>query len=104
MASKAHDVARPETAPNRHRVLAAIPEHAVGTLPRSSADAVQWENRIHQPEGFLRIAPIRTGQTHRQRHVTPVADQMALTPALGRSVGFGPYGVVVSFASIAYAQ
>jgi hypothetical protein len=45
-------VASPETAPNRRRVVAAIPEHAVGPLPRSSAGPVQWRNRIHQRESF----------------------------------------------------
>jgi hypothetical protein len=64
-------------------VVAAIPEHAVGPLPRSPAGSVQWGNRIHQREGFLRVVPIRAGQTHRERHAPPVANQMPLAPALG---------------------
>jgi len=78
-----HDVASPETATNRRSVVGAIPEHAVGPLPRSSPGGVQWGNRIHQREGFLRVVPIRAGETHRERHAPPVADQMALAPALG---------------------
>ncbi len=35
------DVANPETAPNGRRVVAVIPEHAVGPAPRSSAVLVQ---------------------------------------------------------------
>jgi hypothetical protein len=78
-----HDMTNPETAPNRRRVVAPIPEHVVRPLPRSSAGAVRWGNRVHQREDFLRVVPIRTGQTHRQRHAPPVADQMPLAPALG---------------------
>lgn len=73
----------PETAPNRRRVVAAIPEHAVGPLPRPPACAVQRGNRIHQRQGFLRVVPVRAGQANRERHAPPVADQMALAPALG---------------------
>ena len=32
----------------------------------------QWGNRIHQRKGFLRVVPIRAGQTYRERHA-PVA-------------------------------
>jgi hypothetical protein len=46
------DVASPESAPNGGRVVAAIPEQAVGPLPRSSAGPVQWGNRIHQRAGL----------------------------------------------------
>jgi hypothetical protein len=35
-----HDVAGPETAPNGGRVVAAIPEHTVRSLPRASPFAV----------------------------------------------------------------
>ena len=40
-------------------------------------------NRIHQRQGFLRVVPIRAGQSNRERYALPVADQMALAPALG---------------------
>ncbi len=67
----------------RGRVVAAIPEHTVRPLPRSPPFAVQRGNRIHQRQGFLRVVPVRAGQANRERHAPPVADQMALAPALG---------------------
>jgi hypothetical protein len=78
-----HDVTNPETAPNGGRVVAAIPQHTVRPLPRSPPYAIQRGNRIHQRQGFLRVIPIRAGQTHSERHASPVANQMALAPALG---------------------
>ena len=77
-----HDVTRPETASDRGRIVAAIPEHTVRPLPRSTAFAVQRRNRI-QRQGFLRVVPIRAGQTHGERYASTVANQMALAPALG---------------------
>jgi hypothetical protein len=44
---------------------------------------VKRGNRIHQRQGFLRVVPIRAGQSNRERYALPVADQMALAPALG---------------------
>jgi hypothetical protein len=44
---------------------------------------MQRRDRIDQRQGFLRVVPIRAGQTHGERHASPVANQMALTPALG---------------------
>jgi hypothetical protein len=60
-----HDVPRPQSAPNRRRVVAAIPENTLRPLPRSPRFAVQ--RRAASP---------------------PVANQMALAPALqpGRRV------------------
>ena len=75
-------MASPETAPNGARVVAAIPEHTVWPLPRSPAFAVQRGNRIHQRQGFLRVIPIRAGEANGERHAPPVADQVALAPAL----------------------
>ena len=40
-------------------------------------------NGIHQRQGFLRVVPVRAGQANRERHAPPVANQMALAPALG---------------------
>ncbi len=77
-----HDVPRPQSAPNRRRVVAAIPEHIVRPPPRSSPSAMQWGNRIHQRQGFLRVVPVRAGQANRERHAPPVADQMTFAPAL----------------------
>jgi len=74
---------RSQPTPNGGRVEAAIPEHTVGPLSRSPPFAVQRGNRIDQRQGFLRIVPIRAGQTHGERHASPVANQMALAPALG---------------------
>ena len=52
-------------------------------MPRPPAFAVQRGNRIHQRQGFLRVVPVRAGQTNRERHAAPVANQMTLAPALG---------------------
>ena len=81
-----HDVTRPQTAPNGSCVVAAIPEHTVRPLPRSPPYAMQRRNRIDQRQGFLRVVPIRAGQTHGERHASPIANQMALAPAL-RPIG-----------------
>jgi hypothetical protein len=67
-------------------MLSKVPEHAVWPLPRSAPFAVQRRNRIDQRQGLLRVVPIRAGQTHRERHASPVANQMALAPAL-RPIG-----------------
>ena len=79
-------MARPQPTTNRRSVVAAIPEHAVWPLPRSAPFAVQRRNRIDQRQGLLRVVPIRAGQTHGERHASPVANQMALAPAL-RPIG-----------------
>jgi hypothetical protein len=52
------DVTRPEAPPNRRRVVAAIPEHAVRPLPGAPACALQRGNRIYQGQGFLRVVPV----------------------------------------------
>ena len=43
------------------RVLAAISEHTVRSLPRSPPSAVQRGNRIHQRRRCLRVVPVRAG-------------------------------------------
>ena len=73
----------PETAPNGGRVVAAIPEHTVRPLPRSTAPAVQRRNRIDQRQGLLRVVPIGSRQANGEGHAAPVANQMTLAPALG---------------------
>ena len=78
-----HSVASPETAPNGGRVVAAIPDHTVRSLPRSPPLTMQRGNRIHQRQGFLRVVPVRAGQAHGERYAAPVTNQMALAPALG---------------------
>jgi hypothetical protein len=78
-----HDMPRPQPTPSRRRVVAAIPKHGGRPLPRSPAFAMQRGNCIHQRQGFLRVVPVRAGQANRERHALPVADQMALAPALG---------------------
>jgi hypothetical protein len=84
-----HDMPRPQPTPNRRRVVATIPKHTVRPLPRSPAFAVQRGNRIYQRQGFLRVVPVRAGQTNRERHAAPVANQMTLAPALGSIGGIG---------------
>ena len=84
-----HDVPRPETAPNRRGVVAAITQHTVRTPPRPAAFALEQWNRIHQRQGFLRVVPVRAGQAHRERHAPTVAYQMALAPAFGSVGGIG---------------
>jgi hypothetical protein len=80
---RGRDVTSSKTPPNGDRVVAAIPQHTVWPLSRSSPFAVQWGNRIDQRQGFLRVVPIRAGQTHGVRHASPVANQMTLAAALG---------------------
>jgi len=87
---RGRDVTSSKTPPNGDRVVAAIPQHTVWPLSRSSAFAMQWGNRIDQRQGFLRVVPIRAGQTHGVRHASPVANQMKLAAALGPMGGFGP--------------
>ena len=77
------DMPRPQPTPNGGCVVAAIPEHTVRPSSRSPPFAVQRGNRIDQRQGFLRVVPIRAGETHGERHASPVANQMALAPALG---------------------
>ena len=84
-----HDMPRPQPTANRPRVVATIPKQTVRPLPRSPALAAQRGNRIHQRQGFLRVVPVRAGQTNRERHAAPVANQMALAPALGSIGGIG---------------
>ena len=79
-------MARPQPTTYRRSVVAAIPEHAVWPLPRPAPFAVQRRNRIDQRQGLLRVVPIRACQTHGERHASPVANQMALAPAL-RPIG-----------------
>ena len=71
------------TVPDRSRVVATIADHTVRPLPWSAAFALQRRDRIYQRQGFWRIVSVRAGQAHRERHTPPVADQMALAPALG---------------------
>ena len=78
-----HDVASSKATPNGSRIVAAIPEHTVWSLSRSAPWALQRGDRIDQRQGFLRVVPIRAGQTHGERHASPVAKQMALASALG---------------------
>jgi len=54
-----HNVASPETAPNGGRVVAAIPDHTVRSLPRSPPFIMQRGNCIHQRQRFLRVVPVR---------------------------------------------
>jgi hypothetical protein len=84
-----HNVTSPETAPNGGCVVAAIPEHTVRALPRSSPFAVQRRNRIHQRQGFLRVVPVGAGQAHGERYARPSQIRWRLLPRLARSVGFG---------------
>ena len=84
------DMPRSQPTPNRRRVVAAIPEHTVWPLSRSTAGAAQRGNRIHQREGFLRVVPIRSSEAHRKRHARPSQIRWRLLPRLARSVGFGP--------------
>ena len=77
------DMPHPQPTPNGGCVVAAIPEHTVWPPSWSPPFAVQRGNRIDQRQGFLRVVPIRGGETHGERHASPVANQVALAPALG---------------------
>lgn len=74
---------RPQPTPNGGCVVAAVPEHTVWPPSRSPPFAAPRGNRIDQRYGFLRVVPIRAGQTYGERHASPVANQMTLAPALG---------------------
>ena len=77
------DMPRPQPTPNGGCVVATIPEHTMRPPSRSSPFAVQRGNCIDQRQGFLRVVPIRAGQTYGERHAAPVANQMTLAPVLG---------------------
>jgi hypothetical protein len=81
---------RPQPTPNRRGIVTAIPKYAIWPLPRAPMFALQPGNRIDQPQGFLRVGPIRAGQANSERHAPAVADQMALAPALGPISRIGP--------------
>jgi len=71
-------------------IVAAVSHHRIWATSRPSPRALEWRNRIHQRQCLLRVVSVGAGQANRERHAPPVADQMTLAPALGRSVGFGP--------------
>jgi len=45
-----------------HRIVAAVANHAVWPIPWPSTFTLEWWNRIHQRQGFLRVVPIGTSQ------------------------------------------
>ena len=67
-------------------VIRTVAEEAVRTAPRPASLALERRNRIDEPQRFLRIMPVGTGQTDRERNAPGVADHMAFAPSLG-SVG-----------------
>ena len=77
------NVARPQTVPNRLGIVAAVAKYRVRPPPRSPSCALEWRNRIHQRQGFLRVVPVRARQANGQRYAACVANQMTLAPALG---------------------
>jgi hypothetical protein len=85
-----HNVASPETAPNGGRVVAAIPDHTVRSLPRSPPLTMQRgiasTNARASCESF-RFAPVRRTASGTPR---PSQIRWRLLPRLARSVGFGP--------------
>jgi len=87
---------RSEPTPNRRRIIAAIPKHAIRPLSRSSTLAVQRGNRIHQPQGFLRVVPVRADQANRERHAPARRRsdgvRKHLSPPSGRRGGIGKNG------------
>jgi hypothetical protein len=89
-----HDMPRPQSAPNRLGIVAAIAQHTVRPPPRSPPFALEWGNRINQRQGFLRVVPVGTGQAERERHAPAVANQMALAPALRSAFDPFPFGVL----------
>ena len=65
------------------RIVAAVSHHTIWTTARPSPLALEWKNRIHQRQCLLRVVSVGAGQSNRERHTSPVADQMTLAPALG---------------------
>jgi hypothetical protein len=64
------------------RIIRAIAENAVRTVPWSPSLALERRNRIDERQRFLRIMTVGTGQTDRERHGPTVADYMAFAPSL----------------------
>jgi hypothetical protein len=60
-----------------------VSDDTIWATPRASPLALEWQNRIHQRERLLRVVPVGTGQPNGERYAPPVANQMALAPALG---------------------
>src|SRR4029450_12525817 len=68
-------------------IVAAVSHHTIWATPRPSPLALEWQNRIHQRQCLLRVVSVGAGQANRERHAPPVADQMALAPALAPTRG-----------------
>jgi hypothetical protein len=64
-------------------IVRTIAEYAVGTTPWSPSFALQRRDCIDKRQGLLRIVPVGSGQADGEWRAAPVADQMALAPALG---------------------
>jgi hypothetical protein len=85
-----YDMPRPQSAPNRRRVVAAIPEHTIRPLPRGRPGSpcsgeIASTNAIAFCESF-RFAPVRRTASRTPR---PSQIRWRLLPRLARSVGFG---------------
>src|SRR5262249_6335279 len=67
-------------------------------IPWPSTLTLEWRNRIHQRQGFLRVVPVGTGQPDGERHASRVTNQMTLAPSLGaiRRIWTGPRTAVHS--------
>src|SRR5262245_24249155 len=52
-------------------------------MPWPSTFTLEWRNRVHQRQGFLRVIPVGTGQPDREWHASRVTNQMTLAPSLG---------------------
>src|SRR5262249_12993533 len=62
---------------------AAVANHAIWAMPWPSTFTLEWRNRIHQRQGFLRVVPVGTGQPDGERHASRITNQMTLAPSLG---------------------
>ena len=76
------NVAGAQTVTDGLRIIRAIAENAVRTVPWSPSLALERRNRIDERQRFLRIMTVGTGQTDRERHAPAVADHMAFAPSL----------------------
>jgi len=53
-------------------IVAAVLHHRIWATPRPSPRALEWRNRIHQRQCFLRVVSVGAGQANRERHAPQI--------------------------------
>jgi hypothetical protein len=77
-----HDASITQTLPDCFRVITTVLNHAIRSVARTPAHALQWWNGINECKGKLRVVKIRPSQLNCQRNAVTVADQMTLAAGL----------------------